>query len=193
MNDSGRVGIAKLDAACCRKRHFFAWLSCLFAHVRHQRHKTCSLDRGTDRMLAGSSTAGLSPTHDPTLSVNHFLQQFDVLVVHVHRSWPMAIDENGVFFPCSRTNPRPFPGSATSAHWAWRHLVLIFWGEWSSRSGALHTATDSPRSASKKESYPKRVDLHSSNMKYVGQETWSQGEVGPRFALSLAANLCHDS
>jgi hypothetical protein len=105
MNDSRRVGIAKLNAARCRKRHFFAWISCLFAYVRHQRHEPCSLDRSANRMLAGSGTASLTTTHDPTLSVNHFLQQFDVLVVHVHRTWTMAIDENGVFFSCSGANP----------------------------------------------------------------------------------------
>ena len=28
---------------------------------------------------------------------------------------------------------------------------------------------------------------------YVGAESWSQGEIGPRFALSLTKNLCHIS
>ena len=28
---------------------------------------------------------------------------------------------------------------------------------------------------------------------YAGQESWSQGEVGPRFALSRSKNLCHIS
>jgi len=50
-------------------------------------------------MLAGSRATTFSPANDPALTIDHLLQQLDVLVIDVHRPWTMAIDEDGVLLP----------------------------------------------------------------------------------------------
>jgi hypothetical protein len=58
------------------------------------------------------------------LAIHHFLEQFDVFVVDVHRSRPLTIDENRIFFAGPGANSGAFTGTATRAHWSWRHMCL---------------------------------------------------------------------
>lgn len=76
----------------------------LLANVWEQRHKTCTLDGRGDRMLTGCCATTLASTDDSALAIHHLFQQFHVLVINVHRTWSLTIDENRVFFPCSRAN-----------------------------------------------------------------------------------------
>ena len=87
-------------------------------------------------MLADRSTPAFPTPDDATLTIDQLLEQFDILVVDIHRTGSMPIDEDRVTFPGSGPHPRPFPGAAAIGHRAGSHEGLwgIFRGEWSSRS-----------------------------------------------------------
>ena len=80
----------------------FNILTCrLFAHVRQQSHESCSLDGFGHGVLARRCTTGLPAAHNSTVSVDQFLKQIDVLVIHVHRTWTDAINEEWILLFCS--------------------------------------------------------------------------------------------
>ena len=122
---------------------------------------------------------------------HHFLQQFHVLVIDVHRTWSVPIDEDWVFFAGAGTNSRSLSGATASAHWARRHGGLGI--EANGLYGRpLHWVVDSPER--KCAGSDARIrELEQCETKYVGEESYSQGEVGPGFALSRKENLCHIS
>ena len=93
-------------------------------------------------MLAGRGAATLAATYNPTLPVDHFLQQFDVFVIDVHGSRSVTIDENRVFFLGAGANSRTFSRSIPRAHWTWRH-GFVDPGEWSRTVGGI--TGDSPK------------------------------------------------
>ena len=163
----------------------------LFANVREQRHEAGPLDRSGNRVLTGGGAAALAAADDTPLSVDHFLQQFHVLVIDVHRTWSVPIDEDWVFLAGAGTNSRSLSGATASAHWARRHGGLGI--EANGLYGRpLHWVVDSPE-RNYAGSDAQIRELEQCETKYVGEESYSQGEVGPGFALSRMENLCHIS
>lgn len=49
-------------------------------------------------MLTDGGTAGLAPTADAAVTIDHPLEQLKVFVIDVHRTWTFAINKQGVFF-----------------------------------------------------------------------------------------------
>ena len=70
----------------------------LFTHVGEESHESGAFDGGRDRVLARSGTTALATANDPALSIDHLLEQFHVLVIDIHGTRTMAIDEDRVFF-----------------------------------------------------------------------------------------------
>ncbi len=105
----------------------------LLSNERQQCHEPSSLDGCGNCMLAGSGTTAFPTTHDPSLTIDHFLQEFDVLVIDVHGPRTLTIDENRIFLACAGANSGAFAGTATRAHWSWGHGCLKFRGERSKR------------------------------------------------------------
>ena len=70
----------------------------LFTNVWQQGHEACSLDRSGDSMLTGRGTTALSTADDSALAIDHFLEQFHVLVIDKHGTWTLTIHENRIFF-----------------------------------------------------------------------------------------------
>ena len=66
----------------------------LLSNERQQCHEPSSLDGCGNCMLAGSGTTAFPTTHDPSLTIDHFLQEFDVFVIDVHGPRTPTIDEN---------------------------------------------------------------------------------------------------
>ncbi len=72
-------------------------------------------------MLARSMTARFAATDNTAMSVRQFTEQVEVLVVDKHRTWPNAIDTNGIFLryffsgSCSVWNHRFFWNRVISA------------------------------------------------------------------------------
>jgi hypothetical protein len=98
----------------------------LLADVWQQRHKPGSLDSRGDRVLAGGGTTALSTANNSALAIDHFLQQIQVFVIDIHRPWALPIDENRIFLTGAGASAGPFPGATAAAHWAWRHLKVVF-------------------------------------------------------------------
>jgi hypothetical protein len=123
------------------------------------------------------------------LAIDHLFQQFNVLVVHVHRTRALAINEDRVFLTGSGSDSRSLSGATASAHWARRHRIL--------RKERRMVFTVDPtrlgRLAKQRTRNSKRwlERLTGPLAEYVGEESWWQGEAGPRFALSRLHNLCH--
>lgn len=69
----------------------------LLADKWHQSHESRSLDSRRYRMLADRRATALAAADDLTVAIDQFGQQFDVLVVDVHRTGTMTIDKNRVF------------------------------------------------------------------------------------------------
>lgn len=86
----------------------------LFANVRHQGHEACSLDRQSDGVLAGCRATRFSTTHNATMSVDQFLQEVNVFVVHIHGTWPLAIYVQRIAF-CSTSTCFCFCSSSGSS------------------------------------------------------------------------------
>ncbi len=116
MNNPSRVGITKLDASLVDKRHdatmdvptemlrkpncrahLAAGRSVLFADEWHQSHETCSFNRSRNSVLADSRATAFTTANDLSVAVDQLGQQFNVLVIDVHRTRAMAIDKNRVF------------------------------------------------------------------------------------------------
>ena len=70
----------------------------LFTNVWQQCHEACSLDRSGDSMLTCRGTTALSTADDSALAINHFLEQFHVLVIDKHGTWTLTIHKNRIFF-----------------------------------------------------------------------------------------------
>ena len=70
----------------------------LLTDVGEQGHESGSFNRSGDGVLAGSGATTLTAANDATLAIDHFAKQFDVLVIDIHRTWAMAIDEDRIFF-----------------------------------------------------------------------------------------------
>ena len=89
-------------------------------------------------MLAGSSTTAFAAANDSALTVDHLLQKVKVLVIDVHRTRALPIDEDWIFLTSSASSASPLSGAAASAHWTWRHSGVSFklMGEWSDSGGA---------------------------------------------------------
>ena len=61
------------------------------ADVRHERHETSALDGGCDGMLRRRGATRLATADDFALTAREFLEQFDVLVIDVHRTHTLAV------------------------------------------------------------------------------------------------------
>lgn len=68
-------------------------LETLLSDVRHQCHKAGALDSLADGVLACCGTTGLPSAHDSAMTIHKLGEKLDVLVVHVHRSRPLAFDQ----------------------------------------------------------------------------------------------------
>lgn len=66
------------------------------AHVRQQRHESSSFDRIRNGVLRNGRATGFPAADDAAVAVDQFLQQFNVLVINVHRTGTFAIDEQGI-------------------------------------------------------------------------------------------------
>ena len=86
----------------------------LLTRIGHQCHETSPLDGRRDGMLTGGRTTRLAASYNPPVAIDQFLQQVHVLVIDVHRTRPLAIDVNRVFFLASRSGLRSFIRLATS-------------------------------------------------------------------------------
>ena len=64
----------------------------LIAYVWQQRHEASSFDRIGDGVLADRGATGLAAANDFSVTVNQFLEQFDVFVIDVHWARALAID-----------------------------------------------------------------------------------------------------
>ncbi len=71
-------------------------LPALFADIGQQGHEASSLDRIGDGVLADGRAAALPPADDLALTVDELLQQFEILVIDVHRARTLALDEQGI-------------------------------------------------------------------------------------------------
>ena len=69
-------------------------------------------------MLTGSRTTGFSAAHNAAMAVDKFFQQLDVLIVHIHRPWAYAIDEDWIFLYSTRPRVSSFAafGSSSAFH-----------------------------------------------------------------------------
>ena len=67
------------------------------ANERQQRHEACALDRVRYCVLADGCTACLAAADDATVAINQLLQQFDVLIIDVHRTRTLAVNEQRIF------------------------------------------------------------------------------------------------
>ncbi len=68
----------------------------LFAHVGQQSHETSPLDCQSHRMLADGGATALAPSDDLPLAIRQLLQQVQVLVIDIHRTRSLPVDENRV-------------------------------------------------------------------------------------------------
>jgi hypothetical protein len=68
----------------------------LLADIRHQGHEASPLDSLRHRVLARCRAARLATTDDPTVPIHKLAQEFDVLVVNVHRTWTLAVHEKRI-------------------------------------------------------------------------------------------------
>ncbi len=75
----------------------------LFADVRQQGHESRPLDRLGHGVLAGCRATGFAASDNPAVTVDQLAQEFAVLVIDVHRSRPLAVNEQRVLLP--RTDP----------------------------------------------------------------------------------------
>ena len=66
------------------------------ADVRHERHETSALDGGCDGMLRRRGATRLATADDFALTAREFLEQFDVLVIDVHRTHTLAVRAKGI-------------------------------------------------------------------------------------------------
>ena len=66
------------------------------ADVTHERHKTSALDGGCDGMLRRRGATRLATADDFALTAREFLEQFDVLVIDVHRTHTLAVRAKGI-------------------------------------------------------------------------------------------------
>jgi hypothetical protein len=101
MDNSRRVGVAKLHSSLVRKSHRGRKMANrkgpLLANERHQSHEPSSLDSRRDGMLTHRRTAALATADDFAVTIDQLAEQFDVFVIDVHRPRPVAVDENRVF------------------------------------------------------------------------------------------------
>ena len=68
----------------------------LLARVRQQGHEAGSLDGFRHGVLADGRATALAAADDLALPIGELLEQFHVLVVDVHRPWPLALDKNRI-------------------------------------------------------------------------------------------------
>lgn len=66
------------------------------AFVRHQCHKTSSLDRSRDGVLADRGATCFAAANNLAMSVGQLFQQLYVFVINVGRTRTLAIDEQRV-------------------------------------------------------------------------------------------------
>jgi hypothetical protein len=88
----------------------------LFTRIGQQRHEPRSLDRTGHRVLAGRRTTRLAAPYNATVPIDQLLQQLDVLVVDIHRTWTLAVDENRILLLRPNAGFRPFAGPHYSFH-----------------------------------------------------------------------------
>jgi len=70
----------------------------LLARVRQQRHKPSSFDCLCYDVLAGGRTTRLAASNNPPVAINQLFEHLHVFIIHVHRTWPFAINEQRIFF-----------------------------------------------------------------------------------------------
>ena len=96
----------------------------LFARVWQQSHEPRSLDRQRHSVLAHSRATRLATTHYPTMTINQFAKQVDVLVVDIHWPWAFAFNEQRILLfgagANSRTFARTFALARITASWRCR-------------------------------------------------------------------------
>lgn len=114
-------------------RRFYSPTQGLFTHIGEERHEACSFDGRRDRMLAGCRASAFPTSDDSSLSVDHLFQKFDVLVIDIHRTRSLTVDENRVFLTGAGTDSRSLSCATPSAHGTGRHIDLGGIGEWSAR------------------------------------------------------------
>jgi hypothetical protein len=66
------------------------------AFVWHQSHEASSLDRRSDCVLADRSTASLATAHNLAMTVGQLLEQLNVFVINVSRTWTFTINEQRI-------------------------------------------------------------------------------------------------
>ncbi len=89
----------------------------LVADIGQQRHEARPLHGPRYGMLADGRATGLTAYHNPTVSIDQFLKEFDILVIDVHGTRAFAIDENRIFF--DRLCTCLISATSTSSRTAW--------------------------------------------------------------------------
>lgn len=83
------------------------------SHVRQKGHEPRPFDGLRDRVLAYGGAARLPAAHNSAVTIYELFEQFDVLVVHVHRAGTLPVHENRILF--ARTGASLFL-AATRTH-----------------------------------------------------------------------------
>ena len=82
----------------CRQAYVsYSQIQKLIAFKRKQRHESRSLDRLSNCVLRDCGTTCFPPTDNSTVTIDKLLQQLNIFVVDVHRTWPFAIDVQWIF------------------------------------------------------------------------------------------------
>jgi len=68
----------------------------LVANVRHEGHETGAFDGPSYGILGDSSAAALAAADDSAMAIDELAEQFNVLVIDVHRTGPLAVDQNRI-------------------------------------------------------------------------------------------------
>src|SRR5262245_49565450 len=65
-------------------------------YVRQQSHEPSTRDRLGDSPLADRRTPGLAADDDATVAIDQLFEQFDILVVDVHRPRTFTVDKDRI-------------------------------------------------------------------------------------------------
>ncbi len=86
------------------KRKDSPWRA-LLTHKWHQSHKASPFDGSGDGMLADRSATVLAAADDSAVPIDQFGQEVHILVIHVHRTRSLAVDEERIllFDLCAST------------------------------------------------------------------------------------------
>ncbi len=69
----------------------------LVTNIGHQGHEPGSFHGISDRVLTDRGATRLASSHQPTMTINQFLEQLDIFVVNVHRARSLTVNIQRIF------------------------------------------------------------------------------------------------